>query len=258
MDNNNRVFTLWVEGLLDEFTKLSIRSWLKLEYEVDLFMYGEPEAMDIAEFPEVNFLNAADYVLKPPLQNYAEIADYFRFNYLFCEGGTWIDSDLILLKHLPDDKIIISSEHARQCNCYSPKDRDFTANIGVLRFEVHSIILLQTIIKVNEAINRGLKTNSNRNNLMKIFQRIIHKDYRELVADPNLYCGVSWAYAKELYMEKAIINKGKYGIVQQSSSWLMENSIGIHLWRNLALTKGYYNNKVDDSFFQKLKDLIEI
>ena len=255
---DNIVFTLWVDGFLDEFTKLSIRSWLKLGYEVDLYMYSEPEALDISEFDDldVNFLDANDYVEKPPLTNYAEIADYFRFNLLLKEGGTWLDSDLVLLKRLPEDEIIISSEHARQCNCYSPKDRDWTANIGVLRFPAYSLIILNTVTRINTAINRGLKSNSNRNNLMKIFQTVIHKNYRELVSMPNLYCPISWAYVKELYSEPDINNVGKYGINQKDMTWIMENSIGIHLWRNLAISKGYFVDKKIDSVYNIIKFFI--
>ena len=252
---DNTVFTLWVEGFLDEFTILSVRSWLKLGYNVNIFMYSEPEAVDIAEFNSdaVTFWDANDFVTKPPLTNYQEIADYFRFNYLFSEGGTWIDSDLVLLKKLPNDPIIISSEHARQCNCYSPKDRDFTCNIGVLRFPHFQYVMLQTITKINSAINRGIKSNSNKNNLMKIFQKIIHSSYRELVSEPNLYCPISWAYAKELYTEPDIICKGKFGIKQQNMEWIYKNSIGIHLWRNLSITKGYYNMRNNLSVYNILK-----
>ena len=255
---NNIIFTFWNEGFLDEFTKLSVRSWLKLGYEVEIYMYSEPEYVDVSEFDddEVTFLDAADIIPKPPLQSPAEISDYFRFNYLFSEGGTWVDSDLILLRRISENELIISSEHARQCNCYSPKDRDWTANIGVLRFPKYSLLLLNTITKMNSAINRGLKTNSNRNNLMKIFQRIVHNDFRELVSPPNDFCPISWSYAKEIYMENDIICKGKFGIKQKNMQWILENAYGIHLWRNLAITKGYFNNKRDDSVYNLLKYFI--
>lgn len=253
--DKNKVFTLWVEGLLDEFTKIAIKSWLRLGYEVDLFMYDEPNALDIAQFPEVNFLDAGDFVSKPPLENYAEIADYFRFNYLFCDGGTWLDSDLILIKRLPEDQIIISSEHAR-FGSFQPIGRDFSCNIGVLRFPPYSLILLETVTKVNTAINRGLKQNSNRNNLMKIFQKIIHKDHLELVSNPNDYCPINWSYAKELYTKPDIVNVGKYGIDQKNMDWIFSNSYGVHLWRNLAISKGWHANQKENSVFNILKKYI--
>jgi len=251
----NKVFTLWVEGLLDEWTRLSIKSWLKLGYEVDLFMYSEPEALDVADFPDVNFLDAADYVAKPPIQNYAEIADYFRFNYLFCEGGTWLDSDLVLIKRLPEDEIIISSEHAR-FGSFQPIGRDFSCNIGVLRFPPYSFILLDVITKVAAAINRDIKQNTNRNSLMRIFQKIIHKNHLDLVSPPNHYCPISWAYTKELYTQPDIKNVGKYSIKQQNMDWIMDNSYGIHLWRNLAKTKDYFSSKRNNSVYNILKNYI--
>jgi len=248
------LFTLWIQSGLDEFTKLCIKSWLRLDYHVKLYCYEEPIGLDLIEFPNVEWLDASDIVPMPPIDNYASIADYFRFYYLKNYGGTWIDSDELLLRHLPESEIIISSEASKLIGAYKTKDRIFSPNIGVLRFPKNHIIMEKTLERVEKAINRGIKNNSNYNSLMKIFQKIIIKDYLHLVSDYNEYCPINWSYAKELYTQSDIISTNKHGIVQNNMEWILINSIGIHLWRNIYKNKNL--TPLKNCVFLKLKRMI--
>ena len=38
--------------------------------------------------------------------------------------------------------------------------------------------------------------------------------------------------------------------------YIIEHSIGVHLWRNLALKKGYFQNRTDNCIFNKLGGLL--
>ena len=255
--NRNEIFTLWVEGPLDEFTKLCLKSWLRLGFTIKLFMYDEPSAIDISEFPQVQFLDASDIIeFNEKLESYAEQADWFRFNYLYKFGGTWIDSDEFLIRKPPDNNIIISSEACKKTGAYAVKDRDFTPNIGVLRFPKNHKILEETIKKCDNAIKKDLKSNSNRNSLMKIFQKIVLKKCRKFVAHPLEYCPIAWAYVKDIYTQPNVKSTNKFMIIQPEMEFIIQNSVGIHLWRNLALTKGYFDKRTDNCIFNKLLGLV--
>lgn len=255
--NKNELFTLWVEGELDEFTKLCLKSWLRLGYTIKLFMYDEPSPLDISEFPQVQFLDASDIIeYNEELESYAEQADWFRFNYLYLNGGTWIDTDEFLIKKIPDHNIIISSEACKKTGAYAVKGRDFTPNIGVLRFPKGNKIIEETINKCENAIKKELKSNSNRNSLMKIFQKIVLKTCPKLVSHPFEYCPISWAYVKDIYCLPNIKSTNKFMIVQPDMGYIIQHSVGIHLWRNLALQKGYYDKKIDNCIFNKLLGLV--
>ena len=202
--NKNELFTLWVQGPLDEFTKICLKSWLRLDYTIKLYMYEEPYPPDLLEFQNVQFLDASDITAYPDLDSYAEVADWFRFQYLFIHGGTWIDTDEFLIRKIPDNPIIISSESCKKIGAFSCKDRDATPNIGVLRFPANNTILEETIKKCQRMIERREESNSNRNNLMKIFQKIVLKKCPKLVSHPFEYCPISWAYVKEIYTQPNI------------------------------------------------------
>ena len=45
-------------------------------------------------------------------------------------------------------------------------------------------------------------------------------------------------------------------IVQPDMGYIIQHSVGIHLWRNLALQKGYYDKKIDNCIFNKLLGLV--
>ena len=255
--NKNELFTLWVEGPLDDFTKLCLRSWLRLGYTIKLYMYDDPFPLDVCEFDDVEFCDASDIVEYPDeLLSYAEVADWFRFNYLWQKGGTWIDSDEFLIKRIPNNNIIISSEACKKAGAYAPKNRDFTPNIGVLRFPPNNELIKKTIKKCQSAMDKGFKSNSNRNSLMKIFQKIVLSECPKVVAHPFEFCPISWAYAKDIYTKPNVVPTGKFLITQPEMGYIIQHSIGIHLWRNLATTKGYFNKRTDNCIYNKLVELV--
>ena len=260
--DKNVIFTFWCDGPLDDFSKLCIKSWCRLGYDVHLYKYDDFK-IDETEMPFLSVYDANEIVEKPDLNTVQEIADYFRFIKLYKHGGTWIDSDLLLLKRLPTDDTIISSEHCKLFGSYSPKDRKLTPNIGVLRFKAAHPVMTKTVVAINRLIKKKYNSNSNNNSLMKKFQKVVLKEYRDLVSHPNDYCGISWAYVKELYIKADLIDFSKsanphkkFGIDQQNIDYLLSNSYGIHLWRNLYKTKNIKEQEIENSTFQKIIDYI--
>ena len=264
--NNNSVFSFWVEGELDFHSTICIKSWLKLGYDVTIFKYEDINT-DNNKFPSVVFKDARQFCERPPFNKPQEIADYFRFAKLLKTGGTWLDSDELLLKRLPEDEVIISSEHCKRFGAYSPKNREKTPNIGVLRFPPNPPIIAETMKRFKRQIKRGgipENVNQNYNHLMKKFQAIILKEGRQLVSEPELYCPISWAYAKELYEKPDLWETKKFGsdphkkfgIDQKQLQIILDKSYGIHLWRNLYHTRGYVDRPVNGSVFDKLCKMI--
>ena len=82
-----------------------------------------------------------------------------------------------MLKKLPKDEIIISSEHCRKNGVFSRPDTDRTADIGIMRFPKCDPILLQTMNKIRNS--RAMVRNIS---YMKIFQKLVeeHEYYKKI------------------------------------------------------------------------------
>jgi len=274
-NNDNEVFTLWCQSKLDDFTILSIKSWLTVGYKVKLYSYEsiDKSSRIIFEGQDVEFLNA-NHILQESMvtscEHYANIADYFRFSRLEQEGGIWLDSDLVLLKRLPNSAIIISSERCKAIGAFVPKNRDKTPNIGCLKFPPLHPLISYTVTQIEKRLLVGTKeVNNNNNSLMKIFQRRVVKFkhiYWNHVTEPNVYCPINWSYVKEMYHKPDLVidpllglkESFKFGMVQYPINDILERSVGIHLWRNIYNNKGYNETITPDCVFNRIKKLVEL
>ena len=269
--NKNILFTLWVDGELDYHSKICIKSWIRLGYEVIVYKYEDIE-LEQQKYPLVVFKDAREFADKPPFEKPQEIADYFRFKKLLKDGGTWLDSDELLIKRLPDDDIIISSEHCKQTGTHVPKNRTKTPNIGVLRFPPSHPLVAATVKKYDRSVTKILKegfefnVNNNNNHLMKKFQDIVLKSYRHLVSEPEVYCPISWAYSKDMYEQPDLWIQPKFtkdpphqkfGINQKQLQPILNTAVGIHMWRNLYKHRGYCDRPIDGSVFDQLCKMVE-
>ena len=231
--NMNTLTCLWIKGELPSLQKECLRSWLRLGYNVNLHTY----------YPKsIKFFDNNLTIIKEDLKdremnengNLPE-SDYWRFKYLYENGGTWIDFDMYLLKRLPETDMIISSEHAKQVGAFK-RYVDRTPNIGVMRFPKGDD-LLQRVMKKIEVLNKdGIACNS----FMKIFQKYVEREepYKNIIADPNDYCPISWAYARDIYRMKELTGS-KFGIKQKGLDEIFQKSYSIHLWNNIKRTKKY-------------------
>lgn len=243
----NILTCLWIKGDLPDLQKHCLKSWLRLNYKVNLHSY-DPDS--------INFNHENLTIIKEDLNlrtmhsngNLPE-SDYWRFKHLYENGGTWIDFDMFLLKRLPDKDLIISSEHAKQIGAFKRKV-DRTPNIGIMRFPKGDKILKKTIDKIEKMNKENLSCNS----FMKVFQKLVEKNepYNKNIADPNDYCPISWAYAKDIYKETSLTGE-KYGIKQKPLNEIFDQAYSIHLWHNIKRTKNYepIENSVYDQIIQK-------
>jgi hypothetical protein len=250
---NNTLSCLWIQPLLDDISILSIKSWMKLGYHVELYTYSDVDKFliynKIWNNMAITVLDA-NTILPKTEEDSLPLSDLFRFTLLSKqEKVVWLDTDMFLLKRLSDGNFV-SSEHSQQTGAFRTINRKKTANIGVLS-QSDRIIDWNKIIEKCKKSN--MKQNSNCNSYMKIYQKEIHNNHWNLIAEPNAFCPVAWCYAKEIYTEPDIIGN-KFAIAQKRLDWILENSTSIHLWRNLY-RKNKYEIK-ENSVYNKLKELV--
>tara|TARA_R110000765_G_scaffold181987_2_gene287971 strand:+ start:304 stop:1836 length:1533 start_codon:yes stop_codon:yes gene_type:complete len=248
------ISALWIQYTLDEHSNICIQSWLNLNYTVNLYTYSSLKVFknnnNICLNSKINVIDA-NIILKKTESDFLPLSDMFRFHLLNKSSKClWIDTDMFLLKRLPKTNFV-SSEHSNQTGAFKTKDRTKTPNIGIISQISGNLLNWTNIIKKCEKNNT--KQNSNNNNFMKIYQKEMMTK-PNLVAEPELYCPISWCYAKEIYTKKDVIGT-KYGIDQHNIDWILDNSFSIHLWRNLFRTKKYEIKK--DSIYSRLKDLVK-
>ena len=164
---------------------------------------------------------------------------------------------MVLLKELPNDKIIISSEKTFVTGAYKSKLR-FKPNIGVLRFEKGNEFLKEVLEKINKYKSVGIAQWKDN---MTFFQGVLKKkkweDYWKYISDPEEYCGLDWWNWKEAYEDKNIYSI-KYGVKDNyTRDEILQKSIGIHM--NNKFTTANKTNLDDahqNSLYGKLVGMI--
>lgn len=159
-------------------------------------------------------------------------SDLFRYKLLYKYGGIWLDSDLFLLKRLPEQNIIVSSESTMKTGAFKSK-LSYTASIQVLKFNISNHVILKEVI---DKIENNKKSNGKITENQTIFKTILKKYYTD-ISMPILYCPIPYWNAEEIYKNVSKFSV-KYGVEPFTKQFILDNSIGIHLWGNLTRTKG--------------------
>ena len=245
--------SLWIGSFLNEVTELCIESWLKLDYQIILYIdiLNMPKKWDIyRQRGQLIFLKASDIMEYKKKEEILPYSDLFRYKMLFQQGGTWCDTDMYLLKRLPQDKQIISSEFTMAAGAFK-SDLFYKANIGLLRFEQYSPILEEVINKIQKS--NKIHTATDR---MKIFTKVVMKKCYLDVSPPSVYCPTNWWNCAEQYDNKGYSTK--YAVEPLSNEYILEHSIGCHLWNHFTYSKCNidFNNIPETSLFNKLYNLI--
>ena len=252
---NNEIFTLWI-GPPNELMTLCINSWMNLGYNLLLYCDDDNEEELYRLFynhkDKIKIKNHTIVPFNDEITNIQAQSDIWRFKYLYLFGGTWLDADMYLLKRLPNEPNIISSEHTCQTGAYKTVGYTKIPNIGVLRLPSSHPLMeksLKQTIKWNDK--------SRCNKFMLKYQKILraNEEWMKYVAEPDVYCPVSWCNAKELYYGN-IIKSDKYGIKQLGKFDIINDSIGVHLWNNFTYNKHKINfNKIHPgSLFNELRE----
>ena len=247
--------SLWIGKTLNEISSLCIDSWLKLDYEVHLFIddiFLLPKYLNsYKESGQLQFYKAKEILSYNSGEEILPFSDLFRYKLLYVNGGTWLDTDMFLLKRLPKDEIIISSEHTILEGAFKSK-LFYKPNIGVLRFTKDHPLLKETIQKIQLSCKKHTGTDR-----MMIFTKLIKKHkLLDIVSLPSVYCPVAWWHCKDQY--GGLERKRKYGQEPLLDEYILSQSVGIHLWNHHTYLKHNIDfNKIHKtSLFAKLHNLI--
>lgn len=255
--DKNEIFSLWIKNPPSRLNYDCWKSWIDLSYKVTLY------TDDISLFSEMPSLLKQKIVLRNvsslpffsiDTENLLQFVDVWRFMFLLNYGGTWLDSDIFLIKRLPQHDTIISSERTYQAGGRKCKDLS-RPNIGVLRFRPYHPFVSAVVEKIRPLTKEDENDSKNSTSKMIKYQKLLKtkkwSHINEYVLEPDAFCPVDAPFAKELYMmpkDKEV--KTKYGLTFNTD---LSNSYGIHLWNNIVRIKNIdVNNAHPDSLYRSL------
>ena len=253
--NKNEIFTLWIKNPPSKIQIHCWNSWISLGYNVRIF-HDRDSKDTLMQMPPKMLRNISlidlktlpSYFLNIDTENLLQKTDVWRFYFLYNFGGTWLDSDVYLLRRLPDKNIIISSERTYQSGGRKCKDL-FRPNIGVLRFPPNNLFVKAVLEKIKPLTKEDLGDSSNSTSKMIKFQKLLKtkkwSEYNNYVMEPDAFCPIAAPHFKEIYTRDATDEiPTKYGL-----NWDMDisDSYGVHLWANLVRNKRVDLNKIHES-----------
>lgn len=153
--DKNEIFTLWIsdndDNNLSQLAHLSLKSFLLCNYDVILYTYNNignvPNGVCIRDANEI-LDKSKIFRYKDGFKTYSGFANLFRYKRLYEYGGTWLDLDVLLIKRLSNEDIIICSQ--TQEDIYS------SPNNAMLRFPAKDP-LIKTMLDYSE--KRGSDVN---------------------------------------------------------------------------------------------------
>ena len=222
------VSCLWVGSRLSRMEYYSIKSFLKVGYEVHLWCYEE-----IENVPQGTIIKDANLVLNVEdifllKKSFLPFSDIWRYKFLYEFGGIWFDLDMLCLKQFDtNDEYIISSE-------YTMQNGRFKSNIGILKAPKGSLFY-KDLYETCSSYQFN-KTNNDKLKYMKIFRKkVVKYDYQKYVRPPIDFCPISFWNAKEAFLGN---RKTKWNVNPHSDEYILNNSYTIHFWRD-QLTKSH-------------------
>ena len=232
--DNNKLFSIWIKNIPHLNILDCIESWLNLNYIVTLFIdenlrkyFPIHENLELVDIESTNY--SPEY-----LKEFPQIfSDYFRYNYIFQNGGTYIDSDIFLLRELPSQPSIINTEYTNQSGALKSEALYRPTN-NLIRFKSGESFLqdlLEVILKNKKIIQPNNKNNTI---LLKPFIKLLKTKYTEyclFYLQPNLLSPYSFSTIKHLGKNDGVVSK--YGVQVPDIRDIVQNSIGIHLYNNI-------------------------
>lgn len=244
------LFTIWL-GNTNPICRLCILSWIKLGYKPTIYV----NLKEIDEFflnleDKINLVDYTTILDKEPYEVLLHFTDYFRYIRLYKMGGTWLDADMFLIRQLPEEHIIISSERTQQKGAYKSHKIEI-ANIGVLRFPANDPLIYSVIKKIDNSKAKTSKLQKN----MFYFQKTLYNDFPEYIENISPawhYCPANYNNVKCIYYSNLF--NPKYGQIVNQPDWILEHSYCCHLWENLSIHKHNidFEKIKNDSLFMKL------
>jgi len=233
------VHSLWIGNKLPRLHQLAIRTWLVRGYDYRLFVWGEPPA---GLSQDVTILDGANFMPEVYLYDWPEErrghpalhANVFRYAWLTKHGGTWIDTDTMLLRDIPLDPVIFSSEPSKTM-------RGWTPNVAVVRVPPHSPVMEDCHQTAQRLLSYGNRTWGD-------FGPKLLKDALERagmlslahVSPPHYYCPVPCWASELLYKPHALT--------------IPLDAYCVHVWNTKSTERGFDADRVYDpeSLYERL------
>ena len=247
--------TLWINEKINELTQVSIGSWIKQGYDVDLYTNLNYEDLPKEWINNVKIKNPYT-ICKYDNEDILAYSDYWRYNLLLkVHDAIWIDSDMYLCDRLPMWPTLITSEHTFQTGAFK-SNLTWVANIGILKFRTYlgREFLEEIIDKIDNKIEQSKFCDN-----MKIFRNVLKKKkYKELydmVSPPNLFCPIPWWNCDEIYLDHRYTKK--YGVRPRDNNYIFKYCNGVHLWQNFTYNKHRidFNDIKVNSLYYRIKNL---
>lgn len=239
--DKNEIFTLWIpdndDNNLSQLAHLSLKSFLLCDYDVILYTYDHignvPNGVCIRDANEI-LDKSKIFRYKGGFKTYSGFANLFRYKRLYEYGGTWLDLDLLLIKRLSDEDIIIGSQ--TQEDIYS------NPNNAMLRFPPKDP-LIKTILDYSEKRGSDINHAETGTLLLKKLLASEFPEYNQYLKHFNYSNIVNWNDVGD-YLESPEIFLNCLNT---------DEIYGFHLFNT------FFKKFVEfpkDSFFTTLKDII--
>lgn len=253
---NDVVSTLWIGDNVDEISTLSINSWLHNGYDVNLYI----DEITRDKLPKhwqnrVTLYLASDIMKYDKREDILPLSDLWRYNLLVQKpSAVWLDADMVLLDRLPLQKeVIISSEHTFQSGAFK-SNSPYKPNIGVLKFnKEHNDILKELVGKYKD--HKEFEFTDLMTKFQNMLKSVRYKHLNNSVAPAEKYCPITWWNCDEIYYSDKYTKK--YNVTPNENDWVLENSIGIHMWHNFTYNKHRIDFKCikENSLYDRLNKL---
>ncbi len=231
------VHSLWIGPSLPRLQRLCMESWIRLGYEYRLFVYG-----DVENLPTYAVVIDGSQVIKE-IHRYQDEAhkghpalhaNYFRYVWLYEEGGIWADLDCALLRPLPNKSLIISSEPHRAEPYWFP-------DLALIKIPPKSDLMRKCRDKAKDRIDRGVAAwgKFGPKLLIKALQDA-RMNSLEYVSPPRDFCPIPCWLTDEIYRPHALP--------------LPRESYGFHIWSESSKARGHATDERHhpDSLFERL------
>ena len=230
--DKNVLFSIWIKNPPSENIKDCVKSWIDVGYIVVLFI-EKHLLLEFKSHDNLILLDIDEFDIAPNyLKEFPQIySDYFRYNFLKVFGGTYIDSDIFLLKRIPDDDIIINTEYTNQSGAFKSKDIMRPTN-NLMRFPKNDELISSLVDLIN---SKEIKSNNKNNTVLLVpYIQLLKKkyiDYQQYYLHPKLLSPYSFSTIKHLGLNDGV--ESKFDVPVAKIEEVIKNSCGIHLYNNL-------------------------
>ena len=233
--DKNVLFSIWIKNTPSKNIRDCVKSWLDVGYIVVLFT-EKHLLLEFNSHDNLILLDIEEHNLAPNyLKQFPQIySDYFRYNFLKTFGGTYIDSDIFLLKRLPNDDILINTEYTNQSGAFKSNDIMRPTN-NLMRFPKNDELISSLVDLIN---SKEIKSNNKNNTVLLVpYIQLLKKntDYQQFYLHPKFLSPYSFSTIKHLGLNDGVVSKFDVPVAKIED--VVENSIGIHLYNNLHYSR---------------------